>query len=385
MAIKDLKSKRSKFTDNNMLSAATAGELSRAISANENSRVSPDEIKQIKLTNIKIHPDNIYNKNDTEEALYELAQNIKENGLMHNAVVTRRPGEEGYILLSGERRFKAYNLLYNRAKETGDKEEMKKYSYLPCKIINISVKDENLRRNAEQLYLDTANVFTREGIADSDMFETVSVRYINNLQSVYGLSEAEAKKTLRTQIQKQSGRDKRKTIDRNFKLYKELVPELYEFVRNGENEISKTDALVFTEFTPEEQGIIIEILSLLQKSKGKIGNSYSGLYTDTRNEILTLAKNSGQEKKPLLETLQEETKAKIKSRQVKKPRTSADLLRTKYLKNVDSAYTRLKKLDNKTALKQIKRLENSKDEQSILEKLNRLSRLISRLKQEIEG
>lgn len=385
MAIKDLKSKRSKFTDNNMLSAATAGELSRAISANESSRVSPDEIKQIKLTNIKIHPDNIYNKNDTDEALYELAQNIKENGLMHNAVVTRRPGEEGYILLSGERRFKAYNLLYNRAKETDDKEEMKKYSYLPCKIINISVKEESLRRNAEQLYLDTANVFTREGIADSDMFETVSVRYINNLQAVYGLSESEAKKTLRTQIQKQSGRDKRKTIDRNFKLYKELVPELYEFVRNGENEISKTDALVFTEFTPEEQGIIIEILSLLQKSKSKIGGSYTGLYTDTRNEILTLAKNSGQEKKPLLESLQEETKAKIKSRQVKKPRTSADLLRTKYLKNVDSAYTRLKKLDNKTALKQIKRLENSKDEQSILEKLNRLSRLINRLKQEIEG
>ena len=385
MAIKDLKSKRSKFTDNNMLSAATAGELSRAISANENSRVSPDEIKQIKLTNIKIHPDNIYNKNDTEEALYELAQNIKENGLMHNAVVTRRPGEEGYILLSGERRFKAYNLLYNRAKETDNKEEMKKYSYLPCKIINISVKEESLRRNAEQLYLDTANVFTREGIADSDMFETVSVRYINNLQSVYGLSEAEAKKTLRTQIQKQSGRDKRKTIDRNFKLYKELVPELYEFVRNGENEISKTDALVFTEFTPEEQGIIIEILSLLQKSKGKIGEGYAPLYTDTRNEILTLAKNSAEDKKSPLETLQEETKSKIKSRQVKKPRTSADLLRTKYLKNVDSAYTRLKKLDNKTALKQIKRLENSKDEQSILEKLNRLSRLISRLKREIEG
>lgn len=385
MAIKDLKSKRSKFTDNNMLSAATAGELSRAISANENSRVSPDEIKQIKLTNIKIHPDNIYNKNDTEEALYELAQNIKENGLMHNAVVTRRPGEEGYILLSGERRFKAYNLLYNRAKETGDKEEMKKYSYLPCKIINISVKEENLRRNAEQLYLDTANVFTREGIADSDMFETVSVRYINNLQAVYGLSEAEAKKTLRTQIQKQSGRDKRKTIDRNFKLYKELVPELYEFVRNGENEISKTDALVFTEFTPEEQGVIIEILSLLQKSKTKIGEGYTGLYNDTRNEILALAKNSAEDKKSPLESLQEETKAKIKSRQVKKPRTSADLLRTKYLKNVDSAYTRLKKLDNKTALKQIKRLENSKDEQSILEKLNRLSRLISRLKQEIEG
>ena len=385
MAIKDLKSKRSKFTDNNMLSAATAGELSRAISANENSRVSPDEIKQIKLTNIKIHPDNIYNKNDTEEALYELAQNIKENGLMHNAVVTRRPGEEGYILLSGERRFKAYNLLYNRAKEAGDKEEMKKYSYLPCKIINISVKEENLRRNAEQLYLDTANVFTREGIADSDMFETVSVRYINNLQAVYGLSESEAKKTLRTQIQKQSGRDKRKTIDRNFKLYKELVPELYEFVRNGENEISKTDALVFTEFTPEEQGIIIEILSLLQKSKGKIGEGYSGLYTDTRNEILTLVKNSAEDKKTPLESLQEETKAKIKSRQVKKPRTSADLLRTKYLKNVDSAYTRLKKLDNKTALKQIKRLENSKDQQSILEKLNRLSQLINRLKQEIEG
>lgn len=385
MAIKDLKSKRSKFTDNNMLSAATAGELSQAISANESSRVSPDEIKQIKLTNIKIHPDNIYNKNDTEEALYELAQNIKENGLMHNAVVTRRPGEEGYVLLSGERRFKAYGLLYNRAKETDDREEMKKYSYLPCKIINISVKDESLRPAAEQLYLDTANVFTREGIADSDMFEIVSVRYINNLQKVYGLSETEAKKALRTQIQKQSGQDKRKTIDRNFKLYKELVPELYEFVRNGENEISKTDALVFTEFTPEEQGVIIEILSLLQKSKSKIGDGYAGLYTDTRNEILTLAKNPGEDKKSSLETLQEETKAKIKSRQVKKPRTSADLLRTKYLKNVDSAYTRLKKLDNKTTLKQLKRLENRQGEESILEKLDRLSQLIGQLKREIEG
>lgn len=60
-------------------------------------------------------------------------------------------------------------------------------------------------------------------------------------------------------------------------------------------------------------------------------------------------------------------------------------MRTKYLKNVDNAYTRLKKLDNKTALKQIKRLETSKNEQSILEKLNRLSQLINRLKQEIEG
>ena len=394
MAItKNLKARRNRNTVGSMLSMDTADSLSKAISENEADGENNDSVKKLKISSLRTHEDNIYNKNDTEDAIKELAENIKKNGLMHNAVVTQRPGEGGYIILSGERRYKAYEYLYNQAKSVGDADKMREYSALPCKILTISVPDESLRRNAEQLYLDTANVFTREGIADHEIFEIVSTRYVNNLMLVYNMSEAEAKNTLRVGIQKQTGIDRRRTIDRNMRIYRELIPELYRFLHSDESDVSKKDTLMLTDFSVDEQKIILGVLKTLSSYKIRLGVTYSERYSAFQNKVYEISAEDERTRKDKLRAIalacEDDILAYVRAQNTTARSRDADLtaemiMRRKYAKTIDNAYSQIKKLSSKRILKQIKSLENSKnDDISLIEKLDELVRLIRQVKSQL--
>ena len=394
MAItKNLKARRNRNTAGSMLSMDTADSLSKAISENEADGENNDSVKKLKISSLRTHEDNIYNKNDTEDAIKELAENIKKNGLMHNAVVTQRPGEGGYIILSGERRYKAYEYLYNQAKSVGDADKMREYSALPCKILTISVPDERLRRNAEQLYLDTANVFTREGIADHEIFEIVSTRYVNNLMLVYNMSEAEAKNTLRVGIQKQTGIDRRRTIDRNMRIYRELIPELYRFLHSDESDVSKKDTLMLTDFSVDEQKIILGVLKTLSSYKIRLGVTYGERYSAFQNKVYEISAEDGRTRKDKLRAIalacEDDILAYVRAQNTTARSRDADLtaemiMRRKYAKTIDNAYSQIKKLSSKRILKQIKSLENSKnDDISLIEKLDELARLIRQVKSQL--
>ena len=394
MAItKNLKARRNRNTVGSMLSMDTADSLSKAISENEADCENNDSVKKLKISSLRTHEDNIYNKNDTEDAIKELAENIKKNGLMHNAVVTQRPGEGGYIILSGERRYKAYEYLYNQAKSVGDADKMREYSALPCKILTISVQDESLRRNAEQLYLDTANVFTREGIADHEIFEIVSTRYVNNLMLVYNMSEAEAKNTLRVGIQKQTGIDRRRTIDRNMRIYRELIPELYRFLHSDESDVSKKDTLMLTDFSVDEQKIILGVLKTLSSYKIRLGVTYGERYSAFQNKVYEISSEDERTRKDKLRAIalacEDDILAYVRAQNTTARSRDADLtaemiMRRKYAKTIDNAYSQIKKLSSKRILKQIKSLENSKnDDVSLIEKLDELARLIRQVKSQL--
>lgn len=394
MAItKNLKARRNRNTVGSMLSMDTADSLSKAISENEADGENNDSVKKLKISSLRTHEDNIYNKNDTEDAIKELAENIKKNGLMHNAVVTQRPGEGGYIILSGERRYKAYEYLYNQAKSIGDADKMREYSALPCKILTISVQDERLRRNAEQLYLDTANVFTREGIADHEIFEIVSTRYVNNLMLVYNMSEAEAKNTLRVGIQKQTGIDRRRTIDRNMRIYRELIPELYRFLHSDESDVSKKDTLMLTDFSVDEQKIILGVLKTLSSYKIRLGVTYGERYSAFQNKVYEISAEDERTRKDKLRAIalacEDDILAYVRAQNTTARSRDADLtaemiMRRKYAKNIDNAYSQIKKLSSKRILKQIKSLENSKNNDiSLIEKLDELARLIRQVKSQL--
>ena len=394
MAItKNLKARRNRNTVGSMLSMDTADSLSKAISENEADGENNDSVKKLKISSLRTHEDNIYNKNDTEDAIKELAENIKKNGLMHNAVVTQRPGEGGYIILSGERRYKAYEYLYNQAKSVGDADKMREYSALPCKILTISVPDESLRRNAEQLYLDTANVFTREGIADHEIFEIVSTRYVNNLMLVYNMSEAEAKNTLRVGIQKQTGIDRRRTIDRNMRIYRELIPELYRFLHSDESDVSKKDTLMLTDFSVDEQKIILGVLKTLSSYKIRLGVTYGERYSAFQNKVYEISSEDERTRKDKLRAIalacEDDILAYVRAQNTTARSRDADLtaemiMRRKYAKTIDNAYSQIKKLSSKRILKQIKSLENSKnDDISLIEKLDELARLIRQVKSQL--
>ena len=394
MAItKNLKARRNRNTVGSMLSMDTADSLSKAISENEADGENNDSVKKLKISSLRTHEDNIYNKNDTEDAIKELAENIKKNGLMHNAVVTQRPDEGGYIILSGERRYKAYEYLYNQAKSVGDADKMREYSALPCKILTISVPDESLRRNAEQLYLDTANVFTREGIADHEIFEIVSTRYVNNLMLVYNMSEAEAKNTLRVGIQKQTGIDRRRTIDRNMRIYRELIPELYRFLHSEESDVSKKDTLMLTDFSVDEQKIILGVLKTLSSYKIRLGVTYGERYSAFQNKVYEISSEDERTRKDKLRAIalacEDDILAYVRAQNTTARSRDADLtaemiMRRKYAKTIDNAYSQIKKLSSKRILKQIKSLENSKnDDISLIEKLDELARLIRQVKSQL--
>lgn len=64
----------------------------------------------IPIEQIIFNKDNIFNIDDSEESIAELAKNIKENGLLHNIVVAEIEPKK-YLLISGERRTKAVQSL----------------------------------------------------------------------------------------------------------------------------------------------------------------------------------------------------------------------------------------------------------------------------------
>ena len=64
----------------------------------------------IPIDSIVFNQDNIFNLDDSDESIQELAENIKEHGLLHNIVVVETEPNK-YLLISGERRTKAMKYL----------------------------------------------------------------------------------------------------------------------------------------------------------------------------------------------------------------------------------------------------------------------------------
>ncbi len=73
---------------------------------------SPDlkEIVELSLSAIELDPNQPRQAVD-EKKLEELALSIREHGLLQPITVRRKPGDEGYVVVAGERRFRAHKLL----------------------------------------------------------------------------------------------------------------------------------------------------------------------------------------------------------------------------------------------------------------------------------
>ena len=103
------------------------------------------EQREIALQDIELNPDNeIFRQMDTEEDIETLAADIDRNGLLHNLVVF--PHSEGkitrYVMLSGERRYKALNYLQAHG-------DAKWNTVKNCRVITTPLS-ENEKSNAAQ-------------------------------------------------------------------------------------------------------------------------------------------------------------------------------------------------------------------------------------------
>lgn len=90
--------------------AGAAARFAKLADTVEKEQKAVERTEIIPIDSIVINKDNIFSSNDTEESIAELAENIEENGMLHNIVVAEIEPDK-YLLISGERRTKALKLL----------------------------------------------------------------------------------------------------------------------------------------------------------------------------------------------------------------------------------------------------------------------------------
>lgn len=119
-------------------------QVNESIEEREKKREKTDYIP---LDSIELNQDNIFNDCDSDENIAELAQNLKENGLLHNIVVLETAPKK-YLLISGERRYKAAKYLgwgFIRAtikKELSDLEVLKLLFFANSETREYSIEEK---------------------------------------------------------------------------------------------------------------------------------------------------------------------------------------------------------------------------------------------------
>lgn len=158
-----------------------AGNIYNSLFA-KNRKVEYDN-KDIALVNIRTNPDNqIFRAMDDDEDIRILAEDIKRNGLMHNLVVfpEQEEGSAVYVLLSGERRFRALNYLQEKGDATWN-------------IVNCNVVTTPLTENEKKVLLYSANLQVRGGFSDEAIRRQAIAEFITCLQrEPYNMSREEA-------------------------------------------------------------------------------------------------------------------------------------------------------------------------------------------------
>lgn len=186
------------------------------------------ESRDISLFNIRTNPDNeIFREIDDDEDIRILADDIKRNGLLHNLVMfpSTEEGREVYVLLSGERRYRALKLLV----EEGDTSWQ---IVRNCNIITTELSD-----NEKKVLLYSANLQVRGGLNDEAVRRKAVSEFIECLQKEpYNMNRVDALKAIKSVSSVNP-----KTIDRDARLEDKLRGTLKElldakFLRRSECE-----------------------------------------------------------------------------------------------------------------------------------------------------
>lgn len=201
-----------------------------------------EDYRSIPLQMIALNPENDYSADDTEEEIEELAHDIERNGLLHNIVVSDRTRETGkFVILSGERRYKAVSWLYRERQEN-------KYAVILCKVLT------GLDALDEMLVLDAANLQTRGGMQDERRFRKATYRFIENLRKKGGVNERDAV----TLAEKYTGVSD-KLLEKNLMVETRLHPDILALL--DRDLIPKNQAVQYARLPEDVQKILAENLA----------------------------------------------------------------------------------------------------------------------------
>lgn len=196
------------------------------------------ESRDISIFNIRTNPDNeIFREIDDDEDIRILADDIKRNGLLHNLVMfpSTEEGREVYVLLSGERRYRALKLLV----EEGDTSWQ---IVRNCNVITTKLSD-----NEKKVLLYSANLQVRGGLNDEAVRRKAVSEFIECLQKEpYNMNRVDALKAIKSVSSVNP-----KTIDRDARLEDKLKGSLKELL--DAKFLSRSECESYLRFDDEKQ------------------------------------------------------------------------------------------------------------------------------------
>lgn len=196
------------------------------------------ESRDISLFNIRTNPDNeIFREIDDDEDIRILADDIKRNGLLHNLVMfpSTEEGREVYVLLSGERRYRALKLLVEEGNTSWQ-------IVRNCNIITTELSD-----NEKKVLLYSANLQVRGGLNDEAVRRKAVSEFIECLQKEpYNMNRVDALKAIKSVSSVNP-----KTIDRDARLEDKLRGTLKELL--DAKFLSRSECESYLRFDDEKQ------------------------------------------------------------------------------------------------------------------------------------
>ena len=328
----------------------------------------------------------VYRNIDTEESIEKLAESIKLSGLIHNIAVSKHK-EEGktyYLLLSGDRRLKAYRLLRDKAIDDNNADDIEKYSSLHCKSF------ETLSPEIELLMLDVANLETRGGIGNEQRLRVATQRYKETLMKM-GYSEKQAIDQL-VEVSEQT----KNTISVNLRIMESFDENLLSLL--DDESISKRTAIKLIAVSDEQRNRVSAILlALKQAVAGEPKNFYYQEWkAATRAISLALEATAEDEINEGINKAEKEVTELIKGLENKKAalitdvtpiHTTAKRTRATYLNKCSKIDKLVDELDKEDVINNIKNYDKKakSDTEKVTVQLDKLITKLQALNDKLKG
>lgn len=325
------------------------------------------------LKNITLNPNNLWNSEDGDEDIAQLADAIRRSGLLHNIVVSER--EDGtLLLLSGERRVRAQRLLWQEENARGEESKRNKWERIQAEIIT------GLDEIDEMILLDEANIMARGAAADAATMTRCIGRYVENLQKKYDLNQSEAESILRKKTTMA-----RATVFRYLKINHDLTEPLGRLLEAGK--MSFMQGVALAGLTAEEQ----QEVSIACEAAVSLSEGDEALADKYLSKVLERAVRAAEEADKGIreEKLAALTEGLVEVRPEKPVQTADEALRTqkaKYIGKYDKFAAELRKLSgSKRKMRTLCQLENADEDSSIIESLENLDREVRVLLAQLRG
>ena len=340
-------------------------------------------VETVATAKIQLNPANDYRRQDNDDSIRSLAEDIERQGLLHNLVVSEKVenGVTTYLLISGERRLRAIRLLTEREVEkvkNGSTGDPGKYATVNCRVV------KGLTDRQEMIMLDAANLQTRGGAGDEAATRKAMVRYRENVMAEYGLTEGQ----VRDIIVDMSPMGLT-TVNSNLMIEDNLRAELKNMLDS--NEINKKQALAFAKLSQQQQKLVSDSISDFKAACLKNDTDYTNRvkravqgFFDATEQKTDKKINEALEKSAA--QVRTEVENMVQAMKPVKP-TVKKAQRDMLLADCDVIAGKIARLSTQKAVANIRRFDGATDENG-LKIGHRIDALISelvRLKKLIEG